>query len=202
MRSLLKNGLLCLLVLVSTTGLAAAQNQGGPEQFMRRLDSDGDGRVTREEFRGPPKRFGQIDANKDGVISREEIEAFRAAGGGGGQQGPNGPKWLTAEQLRMLLTGTEISHVSPKSGSHVQMIFRPDGSLDGSVGQQGADLTGSWRITDAGTICFHANQLGDNLCFRLVKSGNQLKRYKPNGQPMHGIDWTIERPGPDAGKVP
>ena len=41
--------------------------------FVQRLDQDGDGRVSRSEFDGPPDRFDFHDENGDGYISKEEI---------------------------------------------------------------------------------------------------------------------------------
>ncbi len=40
--------------------------------FIERLDRDGDGRVSRSEFDGPPNRFDSFDTNHDGYISRDE----------------------------------------------------------------------------------------------------------------------------------
>ena len=45
------------------------------EDFVRRLDRNGDGRVSRREFDGPAKHFGQFDRNNDGYISEVEAPA-------------------------------------------------------------------------------------------------------------------------------
>lgn len=57
---------------------AAGQRPGGgmPGGMIARLkgfDADGDGRITREEFKGRPQVFDRIDTDKDGVISAEEL---------------------------------------------------------------------------------------------------------------------------------
>ena len=60
----------------------AGPPEGGPEgegpmgpsgeQFVRRLDRDGDGKVSRKEFDGPAWDFGRLDRSGDGYLSAEE----------------------------------------------------------------------------------------------------------------------------------
>ena len=139
--------LLIFILSIPVEGAAGeiAQMGGGgpppPEKMMRRMDENGDGKISRQEFLGPPNRFDMIDADKDGFLTVEEITTFRAKrqndGGMGGQspaKGPNGEAFLTAAQLRLLITGTEISHTSPRSGNAVLMKFLADGTVDGTVG--------------------------------------------------------------------
>ncbi|QDT03781.1 EF hand [Rubripirellula lacrimiformis] len=40
---------------------------------MRRHDANQDGKITKEEFRGPKSIFGRFDENDDGVIDSEEL---------------------------------------------------------------------------------------------------------------------------------
>ncbi len=42
------------------------------ESFIRRLDRDGDGKISRKEFDGPAEHFNHFDKNRDGFISKEE----------------------------------------------------------------------------------------------------------------------------------
>jgi Ca2+-binding EF-hand superfamily protein len=37
------------------------------------MDADGDGKVTREEFRGPVGAFDRLDSDRDGAITREDL---------------------------------------------------------------------------------------------------------------------------------
>lgn len=72
-----------LLTLAACTGMA--QPNGGPgqgqgkgkpptaEEFIAKLDKDGDGRVSKEEFDGPDEHFTQSDTNKDGYLSEDEV---------------------------------------------------------------------------------------------------------------------------------
>ena len=66
--------------------------EGGP----RRMDRDGDGFVSREEFTAPmADAFGRFDKDGDGRVSTEEFTAGHAAGGHGDNvmimRGPGGP---------------------------------------------------------------------------------------------------------------
>jgi hypothetical protein len=42
------------------------------DRFIRRLDRDGDGKVSKSEFDGPPQHFRDFDRNGDGYIDASE----------------------------------------------------------------------------------------------------------------------------------
>ncbi|MCD6395010.1 MAG: DUF1566 domain-containing protein, partial [Planctomycetes bacterium] len=44
----------------------------GGGDFVRRLDANGDGKVSRSEFDGPPEAFSHLDRNRDGYLSDRE----------------------------------------------------------------------------------------------------------------------------------
>jgi carboxymethylenebutenolidase len=49
-----------------------------PSQVIAGSDADGDGRVSRAEFKGPPQAFSRLDADGDGFLTRQElIDAWR-----------------------------------------------------------------------------------------------------------------------------
>ena len=58
------------------------QRQQRPD-FVQRLDKNGDGKVSRNEFDGPPQHFNQLDRNDDGFLSSDEASQ-------GPPQGRNG----------------------------------------------------------------------------------------------------------------
>ena len=209
-------GFLLIFVLASPAGGGAAEiaQMGGggppsPEKMVQRMDENGDGKISRQEFLGPPDRFKMIDVDKDGFLTVDEIKAFRAKrlkGGGmgaaqGPAKGPGGEIFLTAAQVKLLISGTEITHTSPRSGNFVFMKFLADGTVDGNVGS-GVIVNGTWQVRARGQLCFDVAVLGNELCFYLVRQGDNIVRYDRDGSPAKGIDWTIVKPGPDANKVP
>jgi len=73
------------------------QGQGGdPAQMFKRLDKDGDGKITAEEFPRGPEAFERLaqrlDKDGDGALSIEEMAAMRGQGRGGqgGREGRGG----------------------------------------------------------------------------------------------------------------
>lgn len=102
------------IALLAALNGAAPQDQAAPRVETRseirivnaggegpgRLDADGDGVVTREEFSAPMgDAFDRLDANDDGRLSTEELAAGHGEGGPGhrmmmmmgGPGGPGGP---------------------------------------------------------------------------------------------------------------
>jgi hypothetical protein len=69
--------------------------RGGPPQqgddpgkrFIRRLDRNGDGKVSRREFDGPPERFSDFDRNGDGFITEDEAPSGPPPDRPGGRRG-------------------------------------------------------------------------------------------------------------------
>src|SRR5262245_16482744 len=43
-----------------------------PQARFTEMDANNDGKVSRDEWKGPQKRFGRIDADSDGAITKEE----------------------------------------------------------------------------------------------------------------------------------
>lgn len=83
--------ILAILALAATVNAAegdkkpaeGAKKKGNPEEMFKRLDKDGNGSISKEEFLASPQakkdeakateRFGKLDKNSDGSLSKEEM---------------------------------------------------------------------------------------------------------------------------------
>ncbi len=68
-------------------GQRGADGDGGKERGhrMAQLDTNGDGRFSRDELAGKERllqKFSAIDSNGDGYLSREEMQAYHQQHGG------------------------------------------------------------------------------------------------------------------------
>jgi len=93
----LLTGLTAVAVFTLVLSVAFAQQQGGQgnredrsKQFFDRMDGNGDGQLSRDEFRGPDQVFERLDENKDGSLTLEEMKKGRQKGGQGRQGGSQG----------------------------------------------------------------------------------------------------------------
>lgn len=66
--------LILLPLLLVSAGPLHAQAPATPADLLARMDLDGDGRVSREEYRAWMSRgFRAMDANGDGILQPEEL---------------------------------------------------------------------------------------------------------------------------------
>lgn len=82
------------------------EEPGGASHFFRSADQNGDGKVSREEFTGPPPAFGLMDANSDGFVSREEFAAFQKSRQSGDTPSRSAP--TSGPNLPVVTTHTHI----------------------------------------------------------------------------------------------
>src|SRR5262245_24431540 len=83
---LIKMKVMTVLVMsLALTGTLGAQGRGGNGP-ARNMDANGDGKISKEEWKGPAEMFSRLDANNDGYLTREEMEQVRAHAR---RQGPN-----------------------------------------------------------------------------------------------------------------
>ena len=63
----------------------------GSDRFVRRLDKNGDGKVSKKEFDGPDHHFDHLDKDDDGYLTADEAPQGPPPGGRPGQ-GPRRPR--------------------------------------------------------------------------------------------------------------
>jgi len=65
-----------LVVFVSTTGRRARGGRGGgdPLQRLMQMDTNKDGAIGKDEWKGRPDAFARIDKDSDGVLSKAELK--------------------------------------------------------------------------------------------------------------------------------
>jgi Ca2+-binding EF-hand superfamily protein len=105
-------GALIVGVVLALGGTAAAAGEQLGEQAFKRLDRDGDGVITPEEFaQAAEERVRALDGNGDGAISREEFLVFheRAAA----ERIHRAIDRLDTNRNGMLEAG-EVQHESPR----------------------------------------------------------------------------------------
>lgn len=65
-------------------GMQSGMNNGmSGAEFVKRLDKDGDNKVSQAEFDGPSEHFSQLDKNRDGYLSADEAPSGPPPRGGG-----------------------------------------------------------------------------------------------------------------------
>lgn len=66
----------------SDQSASSIQAPNPQNRFMEREDKNKDGKVSEDEFRGPPQHFERLDQNGDGFISEDEAPAGPPKGRG------------------------------------------------------------------------------------------------------------------------
>lgn len=76
----MKHRFMTAAILLALCGPAMADDRGDHrgERFAKRLDKDGDGLISRDEFQLPPNRMMEdADTNGDGAVTLDELKAER-----------------------------------------------------------------------------------------------------------------------------
>jgi Ca2+-binding EF-hand superfamily protein len=63
------------LIALAATGVDAGQGRRGARMRFRGMDRNGDGVITRAEWRGNDRSFDVHDRNRDGILSGDEVRA-------------------------------------------------------------------------------------------------------------------------------
>ncbi|MHC4848366.1 MAG: EF-hand domain-containing protein [Planctomycetota bacterium] len=143
---------------------------GPSEALFRRMDTDGDKRITKEEWKLNPELFARFDANGDGAISADEVmpadqrQPMRGGDGGGAflrRFDKNGDGAIDAKEFPNerrfaamdrdgdgVLTKDEIEQAFDKQDRERKMSFveRYDRDRDGKVTRE--EFTGPAKLFD------------------------------------------------------
>ncbi len=140
------------LGLAAPTLLAQGRRGGNMWDRLSRRDQDKDGKISREEFPGAGRMFDRLDTDGDGFITKAEADA-RSRGGRGGRGGANtdqliekldadksgtvdkrewealfgkadknGDGKLDKEELQALLSGRDYKDPAPKVGAAIPNV--------------------------------------------------------------------------------
>jgi len=71
--------------LVPVSAGAESNTGKSPERVLKTLDTDGDGQISRDEWRKSKAVFDRIDADGDGALTLDELTVFFGSREGGGQ---------------------------------------------------------------------------------------------------------------------
>ncbi|HPA19365.1 MAG TPA: alpha/beta hydrolase fold domain-containing protein [Verrucomicrobiae bacterium] len=195
--------------LVVTVGLtASAFGQADPGEMFKRMDSNGDGKLSKEEL---PERarqnFERVDRDKDGSISLEEHEAFlrraREGAPGGRRPGGGAPPMPPGVKLEADLpyAGTEnprqkldlLLPAEPKGGKLPVVVFIHGG------GWQNGDKTGGRR--QVADLVASGEFAGASVGYRLTDEAQFPQQIFDCKAAIRWIRANAEKYGLDPGKI-
>jgi len=150
----------------------AQQQPGGaqegpltPEQLVQRMDDNGDGRISTDEFKeGGRRSFDFFDLDEDGFATLEEIETAIANAQSGQQGGSAAATAVTQSDLEAFVAsgGTELSVedvVELFNGTTLKVEAtgliiqtQADGRLN-FVASNGSSRSGKWWVSESGEFC-------------------------------------------------
>lgn len=73
----LGTALLILGLALPVAAQGPQRSEGGRGQNRRQMDTNKDGRISRDEWKGPADMFDRVDSNHDGSLSADEIRNGR-----------------------------------------------------------------------------------------------------------------------------
>jgi CubicO group peptidase (beta-lactamase class C family) len=152
-------------VLAAASGLAAAEApRRDPEVVFKRLDANGDGRLSPAEFdalpasRRVPGLFGRLDRNGDGVVVPAEFNALLGLRGEAGEPRPQAAAAALAPPVVAKGTAVEIARYRAASEysarfAGLHLLVMKDGEVVFEQHAQGASPRQAYQIA-SGTKSF------------------------------------------------
>ena len=179
----MKNAVPFSLVLMLTlihVGVAAEPNQQNQqrrgritfEQFSTRHDTNKDGKVERDEFKGAAQWFRWLDQNGDGTVTAEEFQKRTQRDGrqqpGGGRRVPEGVK-----------VHRDLEYANVDGESLKLDLYLPEKSDS----QAAASCLDSWRWLDQGEQVSIQSDLRSPDGRRLRRRQHRLPARRPDLAP-------------------
>ncbi len=192
-----KHPLILILLLVAQTLAQTAE----PDARFKRLDKDGDGKISREETKGTAaeKSFDRFDKNKDGFLTPDEVPRGRAA-----TNGPDGTASAAPPVAQMDIRyaevppGVDANHLSldvyaPKGAKNLPVMIYIHG--------------GGWRTGDKRSIhdkpAYFTGRgfVFVSLNYRLVPAVDILTQLQDSANAIGWVKKNIAQHGGDPARL-
>jgi hypothetical protein len=106
--------------------------QGGRK--IERMDTNQDGKISRDEWRGDAEVFKRLDTDNDGLLSREDIQSQMRAGRRGGRGKGMGPGGRGGNGARAKMDQNKDGQISREEWTRKPEAFdRLDQNKDGAL---------------------------------------------------------------------
>jgi murein DD-endopeptidase MepM/ murein hydrolase activator NlpD len=138
------------MIIAAGFAILAQAQEGGSLDRFRKMDRDGDGRLSREEWLGPPKRFSLWDTNQDNYLGFDEIEAGIARAGQNMGSAPAQPQ--TAQQGKVEAGLGNLIQNGPVRSPHRRAFSLGSASKD-ELRAAGMDVSGLIPVYPAAGEC-------------------------------------------------
>jgi Ca2+-binding EF-hand superfamily protein len=125
--------LACSLAILALPAFAG----GDSDKHFKKMDTDGDGKITRAEHAAGAKlMFSQCDANSDGVVTAAEMDTAMAAQG----EKPGKHDKTSAEKIQMIDQNADgrLTVAEHEAGSE-KMFAMMDKNADGALSKDECD---------------------------------------------------------------
>lgn len=173
--------------LFLTQGIFAQDRQPGerdrnrrfdPAQWFDRMDENKDGKVSKEEFRGPEDRFATADADKDGFLTKAEFEKMPRPERPEGNLDPAQMTERFAERIKedLAFSDEEWKAVKPLVVKVMDARMKANANMGGLRGRRGGDQPSANPTADALSKALEAKAPTEEVKAKLAAYREQQKK--------------------------
>jgi hypothetical protein len=194
-------GTMAQLLSLQSQGANGTQGTNGPEQaFFSKLDTDGDGKISKTEFESAASKagvdssvadavFDKIDGNSDGSVSAGELAKadhgghhHHVHGGGGGGEGGGLDALMSGADASGATTktttnadGSSTTTISYADGTSIDLNMPAAAATSASTASDASSTDSSSTDSSASTTSGTTNsQTSFNLLEQLIKMQSQM----------------------------